>query len=130
MPPACADLPMNAPRPLTPDQRHLAQTHQVTNVAHELVDYNLYTSDLALRAAVAREGAAWADAGLAAFGQKIGTAEHLEQDGQCQQRQQRDRAARRSDRGSRRRARSAAAGPGTGARAVSRSVRRSTTTYA
>ena len=69
---------MNAPEALTPDRLHLAQTHEVTNVAHELVDYNLYTSDHALREAVAREGAAWADAGLGAFGRQIGTAEHLE----------------------------------------------------
>jgi len=69
---------MNAPDPLPQDRLYLAQTHEVTNVSRELVDYNLYTSDMALREAVAREGAAWADADLAAFGRKIGTADYLE----------------------------------------------------
>jgi putative acyl-CoA dehydrogenase len=58
--------------------RFLAETHEVTNVAGELQDYNPYASDIALREGVAREGAAWADAELHDFGDRIGRAEYLE----------------------------------------------------
>ncbi len=69
---------MNAPETLRKDSLFLAETHEVINVGRELVDYNLYTQDAALQEAVRREGAAWADAQLSAFGAKIGTAEYLD----------------------------------------------------
>lgn len=56
----------------------LAETHDVINVSRELVDYNAYLEDRALREAVAREGAAWADDDLARFGALTGSAEHQE----------------------------------------------------
>ena len=43
-----------------------------------LTDYNLFSSDRALREAVAREGAGWACASLEAFGRVLGTAEAIE----------------------------------------------------
>lgn len=51
------------------------ETHEVFNQVPELAGHNLYTGDLALRAAVAREGAAWHDAALAAQGERLGRAE-------------------------------------------------------
>src|SRR3990167_7747868 len=57
----------------------LAETHRVENVSCELADYNMYAQDTALREAVQREGAAWADADLQRFGQLTGSAEYLEQ---------------------------------------------------
>ena len=68
---------MDMPATTKPAQ-FLAETHEVINVASELQDYNLYASDAALREAVAREGAAWADADLNAFGARVGTAEYLD----------------------------------------------------
>jgi putative acyl-CoA dehydrogenase len=59
-------------------QRYLASTHEVINVSTELVDFNLYDTDLALREAVRREGAAAAEASLSAFGARIGAADYLE----------------------------------------------------
>ncbi len=56
-----------------------AATHEVVNQPVELVDYNLYDSDAALKEAVRREGAAWAANALGAFGALAGTAEYLEQ---------------------------------------------------
>ena len=50
-------------------------THEVFNQAPPLVDYNLFATDRAMRAAVEREGAAWALADLDAFGARMGTAE-------------------------------------------------------
>lgn len=44
-----------------------------------LQDYNLYATDQALRDAARREGAAWAEADLAAFGARLGQAETLKQ---------------------------------------------------
>ncbi len=58
--------------------RFLADTHEVRNVARELQDCNLYATDAALREAVIREGAAWAEADLDAFGAHVGAAEYLE----------------------------------------------------
>ena len=43
-----------------------------------LVNYNLFTTDRALYAAVAREGAGWACAELEEFGRIVGTAELIE----------------------------------------------------
>ena len=56
---------------------HVAVTHEVVNQPTALENYNLYASDTALREAVTREGAGWANADLAAFGARIGTAEYL-----------------------------------------------------
>ena len=71
---------MNAPNDTTAlHTRYLADTHQVENVSCELADYNMYAQDTALREAVQREGAAWADADLLRFGQLTGSAEYLEQ---------------------------------------------------
>lgn len=56
----------------------LAETHEVTNVACELQDYNMYTEDAALVEAVQREGGAAAQRGLVAFGHMAGAADYLE----------------------------------------------------
>ena len=50
-------------------------THTVANQPPAFVDINLYTSDVALRHAVAREGAAWMDERLVRFGARTGSAE-------------------------------------------------------
>ena len=55
----------------------LAETHEVINQPHELVDYNLYLSDAALREGVAREGADWAHEPLCQFGARVGSAQYL-----------------------------------------------------
>ena len=54
-----------------------AETHDVTNVSRELVDYNAYLQDAALQEAVRREGAAWAHDDLTAFGRLTGSADYL-----------------------------------------------------
>jgi len=69
---------MNAPEPLSKDTLFLADTHEVTNVSRELVDYNPYQQDAALQEAVRREGAAWAHDDLAAFGALTGAADYIE----------------------------------------------------
>ncbi len=55
----------------------VGETHSVENVARELVDFNLYLQDAALQEAVRREGAAWAQDDLVAFGKLTGTADYL-----------------------------------------------------
>lgn len=55
-----------------------AETHVVENQPPALHDYNLYAQDVALREAVAREGAAWAEADLQAFGALTGSREMIE----------------------------------------------------
>lgn len=57
---------------------HLAETHVVQNQPPPLRDTNLYAQDAALREAVAREGAGWAQADLQAFGARAGSAELIE----------------------------------------------------
>ncbi len=57
---------------------YLAETHEVFNVGRALVDYNMYRQDIALVEAVHREGAAWADEALHAFGSMVGSADYLE----------------------------------------------------
>lgn len=52
-----------------------SRTHEVTNQASPLVDYNLYETDAALVEAVEREGGGWAAAELRAFGAKLGSQE-------------------------------------------------------
>ena len=70
---------MNALDDTTLNTRYLANTHVVENVSCELADYNMYAQDNALREAVQREGADWADAELHQFGQRTGSADYLEQ---------------------------------------------------
>jgi len=69
---------VNATNPSTPSGMFLADTHEVINVSRELVDFNMYTSDLALLESVRREGAAWAHDDLARFGALTGSADYLE----------------------------------------------------
>jgi putative acyl-CoA dehydrogenase len=57
---------------------HLAETHVVENQPPPLRDYNTYQQDVALREAVAREGAAWAEPELQAFGVLTGSRELIE----------------------------------------------------
>ena len=57
---------------------YLAETHAVENQPPPLRDYNLYQQDVALREAVAREGAAWAEPALEAFGALTGSRELIE----------------------------------------------------
>ncbi|MFP5486489.1 MAG: DNA alkylation response protein, partial [Gammaproteobacteria bacterium] len=68
---------MNALNDTALHTRYLAETHDVQNVSFELAGYNMYAQDTALREAVQREGAAWADADLQRFGQLTGSAEYL-----------------------------------------------------
>lgn len=56
----------------------LAETHQVENQPPALENYNPYLQDMALREAVAREGAGWAERELSTFGQLTGAAEFIE----------------------------------------------------
>ena len=53
-------------------------THEVFNQTPPLADYNLYSANLALREAVAREGASWADTWLSDRGAELGSAEMFE----------------------------------------------------
>lgn len=69
---------MNASQQDSPDSRYMADTHEVINVSSELQDFNLYRQDHALRDAVQREGAGWADEQLSTFGEHAGTAGYLE----------------------------------------------------
>ena len=62
-------MPLHAPR------THLA-THEVTNQPPDLGDLNLFSSDIALRAAALREGGAWLEPPLAALGAEAGS-EHM-----------------------------------------------------
>src|SRR5208282_1821558 len=57
---------------------HGAATHEVFNQPFELVDYNLFAGDAALKDGVAREGAGWASAELETLGARLGAAETLE----------------------------------------------------
>jgi len=50
-------------------------THEVFNQPVELTGANLYDSDAALKEAVKREGAGWAENALGAFGARAGSAE-------------------------------------------------------
>jgi putative acyl-CoA dehydrogenase len=69
---------MSTPQHPDPAHRWLAETHEVVNVSSDLVDYDPYTTDLALVEAVHREGAAWSHPELARFGRLVGSAAHLE----------------------------------------------------
>ncbi|UUX95420.1 isovaleryl-CoA dehydrogenase [Aquabacterium sp. J223] len=69
---------MNAAERWPAGQGALADTHEVFNVGTELADLDLYRQDAALVEGVQREGAAWADEALSAFGRRAGSAETLE----------------------------------------------------
>ena len=56
----------------------LAMTHEVFNQAPALQDYNAYDGDTALREAVVRHGAGWAEPALSAHGARTGSAEVIE----------------------------------------------------
>ena len=57
---------------------YMAETHQVENQPPPLRDYNLYLQDQALREAVTREDASWAENELDAFGIMTGSRELIE----------------------------------------------------
>ena len=57
---------------------HLALTHEVLNQSSPLLDYNAYATDTALREAVRRHGAAWAEDSLSAHGALTGSARVIE----------------------------------------------------
>ena len=63
---------------VTASVAHMAETHIVENQPPHLRNTNLYQQDAALREAVSREGAAWAEDDLQAFGQLTGSAEMIE----------------------------------------------------
>ncbi len=50
-------------------------THEVLNQPPPLDGYNLFSADAALRAAVSREGAAWAEQAITALGERAGRPE-------------------------------------------------------
>jgi putative acyl-CoA dehydrogenase len=54
------------------------QTHQVSNMAPALANYNLFGADRALGEALAREGGGWAAAELATLGELLGNEETIE----------------------------------------------------
>ncbi len=56
----------------------IGETHEVQNVATDLVDYNLFTSDTPLVEGVLREGGAWGVNAISDFGAQLGRAEYLE----------------------------------------------------
>jgi len=64
--------------PTIPVTESCAETHVVENQPGPLENYNPYRQDIALRDAVGREGAAWADVELDRFGQLTGTARLIE----------------------------------------------------
>ncbi len=59
-------------------QEPSGETHVVTNQAPALEDYDLYETDLALRDALQREGAGWAEAELREYGALLGRSQTLE----------------------------------------------------
>ncbi|MBK6295229.1 MAG: isovaleryl-CoA dehydrogenase [Rhodoferax sp.] len=69
---------MNARHDPALHKPYLADTHEVTNTSCELSDFNMFTQDAALQAAVQREGAAWAEPSLLQFGALTGSADYLE----------------------------------------------------
>lgn len=56
----------------------LAETHEVFNQSRALEDYNAYQTDTALREAVCRHGAPWAEAALSEHGAQTGSARVIE----------------------------------------------------
>jgi putative acyl-CoA dehydrogenase len=59
-------------QPVTKLMSNTFRTHEVTNQATELGDYNAFESDVALRQAVNSQSAAWANPELCAYGQIAG----------------------------------------------------------
>ncbi|HEV3300565.1 MAG TPA: isovaleryl-CoA dehydrogenase [Planctomycetaceae bacterium] len=58
-----------------PTSRHPFDTHQVENQPPALENYNVFSSDVALREAVAREGGGWGFDRLTRFGEVVGSAQ-------------------------------------------------------
>src|SRR5271169_3283034 len=56
----------------------MTATHEVFNQPPPLADYNLFTSDRALMAAVHREAASWSELALTQLGAKLGARETIE----------------------------------------------------
>src|SRR5690606_7728265 len=52
-------------------------THEVTNQVPDLVDYNLFTSDIVLQEAVRREGGQSHEPALCAYGAELGQADRI-----------------------------------------------------
>jgi putative acyl-CoA dehydrogenase len=69
---------MNTHNELAQGSRYYADTHEVSNLSREMVDYNMYTEDAALTEAVRREGGQWAEKDLVEFGKMTGSADYLE----------------------------------------------------
>ena len=72
---------MNAPERLShisSDTLYLADTHEVINVGHELVDHNAFEQDAALVEGVRQHGGDWALPELSAFGRLTGSADYIE----------------------------------------------------
>ncbi len=61
-----------------PITEFLSQTHEVINQSRPLENYNSYESDTALREAVKRHGAQWAEEELMTHGAKVGSQEVIE----------------------------------------------------
>ena len=60
-------------------------THEVTNQVPDLVDYNLFTSDIVLQEAVRREGAQSHEPALCAYGAELGQADLIALAGELDQ---------------------------------------------
>src|SRR5690554_4662590 len=72
---------MNSPQrktESTADNRYLSATHEVINQPRPLENYNLYEQDTALREAVLREGAGFANDDLSQFGAWAGQADTID----------------------------------------------------
>ena len=72
---------MNSPQrktESTADNRYLSATHEVINQPRPLENYNLYEQDNALREAVLREGAGFANDDLSQFGAWAGQADTID----------------------------------------------------
>lgn len=63
---------------IDPDNPYYAETHQVLNQPPELTNYNPYVQDQALKEAVNREGAPWAESELIEFGNLTGSQQMIE----------------------------------------------------
>jgi putative acyl-CoA dehydrogenase len=59
-------------------QLHEFITHEVFNQSKPLIDYNLYSTNIALQEAVQREGADWSHAELTSWGEFLGRASTFE----------------------------------------------------
>ena len=59
---------------LADEAEAMVHTHEVENQPEPLEDYNLVATDVALREALTREGADWAEPALSEFGAALGSA--------------------------------------------------------